>query len=725
MRFLAVLFSAALLPAVEITLAAPLTTLVPLAVPLSEGGALLSADVVVPADAPADLGVGAYVSDAHGRWFRHALPGALAPGTQHVRIRVGAQDIVVGEAAGWDAGQAGLIRRGGLFFWSASPSRAVLSISDLRSSTLATTAGLQDDTTRLSELTRDAVAHTGERWELHCQPWPFPANPFDPTCFALDLVVTTPSGAEQRIPGFCELPMRGSDRGDREAVVPAGRSRFTVRFRPREPGVHRLRLEASWGGSNAVVATLDPLTVAGPAWDGYARVDAGDPRFFSVAGGLFFPRGPNLRAVADIRCSERLGTRMTPDRGTLAYDAYFARLAPHGANATEVWLSTWNLALEWRGEWPEYHGLGRYSEERAWRLDHVLDSAEANGIRCTIVLNNHGQLSEDVDREWHDNPYNSANGGILPGAAAYFTDPRALAKQDNLRRYIIARWADSPAVLGWKLLSEQDLTAAGRARQLDVLAEWHAHAAERFHALDTYHHPLTTHWSGSFRSVFPPVAAVPGLDFLTIDAYHDTAQGGKGELLSDLLVASTARRGSLARFGKPVLVAEYGGQWSACPEPQLIAEHAASGFIALVAGQAGAPMLWWGEWVDQGAHFAPYEALRGFLAGEELRNPAAQSLTLSVESPGGGWARAWSRPGRMLGYLLDEAWIADGSDTPPHDNTQILIGEQVAPGTMTVAWWDADRGVELSRTVITHAGGALRLTAPAWRHHLAFKLWRG
>jgi len=44
--------------------------------------------------------------------------------------------------------------------------------------------------------------------------------------------------------------------------------------------------------------------------------------------------------------------------------------------------------------------------------------------------------------------------------------------------------------------------------------------------------------------------------------------------------------------------------------------------------------------------------------------------------------------------------------------------------TMTVEWWDCDRGEVLERTVIAHPGGALTLSAPAFSRHLAFKLSR-
>ena len=718
---------------VEVTLQAPLTTLMRFPEAIPAGGVRITVRITVPAGAPTDLGVGAFRGDVHRTWFQRLVPIRLAPGKNAVEIRLGEADAAAGSDAFWNPSQAEIATRGGLFFWSASSSRAVLSVDDLRLTPIAAAS----EAPRLTALAHQASASTGERWELTCLPQPFPANPYDPALFALDLVVTTPSGRNQRIPGFSMQPMSHSDRGDQEEVIPTGGERFCVRFRPREPGLHRLRLEARWNGSadgtsggRTVSYDLPPLAVSGAAWDGYVRIDARDPRFFTIDGAPFWPIGPNLRAVTDPRCTERMGTRPTPERGTLAYADILARLAPQGVNAAELWLSSWNLALEWRGDWPEFHGLGRYSQERAWRLDRLLELATEHGMRFNVVITNHGQVSEEVDREWNNSPYNHRNGGMLERAVDFFRDARAQVHQQNLRRYLVARYADHPAIMGWKLLSEQDLNSAGKAREIDLLAQWQANATARWKALDTYGHPLTTHWSGSWRAVWPQVASLPGIDFLTINAYHEslTPGSGRGELLADVLGASTGRRGGLSRFGKPVLVTEFGGNWDACPEPQMIAEHASGGFCALVSGHAGAPMLWWFEWIDQGNRFGPFRALSNFVAGEDPRHPQGQSLSLLAEDQQAGstsfWCRAWSRPGRMLGYLLDESWQANGSETPGRSRTTILIGDQVGPGTMVIAWWNADSGNELARSTISHAGGKLILQVPPWSKHLAFKLWR-
>jgi hypothetical protein len=704
----------------QVVLQSPLTTLVRLDEVITAAPQSLRALVEVPADAPTDLGVGVFVVDQHGRWFQGLRPGKLAPGKHALELPIAGNGslLAMSDRGRWSPSTAATIQRAGLFFWSTSTSRATLTVRDATLVPLTPT----DHQQRLTDLRMDGQATTGQRWSVSLRPQPFPANPFDPAEFSLDAVITLPDGKEQRIPGFLDQAMAHHDRGDRENVVPVGADAFTVRFRPRQPGTHQIRLEARWNGADGTLVTLPlpALNVGGNAWDEFVRVDAGDPRFFAVDGKFFWPRGPNLRSVYDTRGSDRMRTVLTPDRGTLAYEAYLKRLAPQGVNAVEIWLSSWNLALEWRADWPGFHGQGRYNLENAWRLDQVLDLAHRLGIRINLVLNNHGQASTNSDAEWASNPYNRTRGGKVADAAGFFTDPWALAGQERLRRYLVARYADHPAILGWKLWSEVNLTS-GRGQSLRT---WHEQASTSFKQLDSYAHPVTTHWCGDYNLVDRTIAAQPGLDYLCIDAYH-----GSDRLLADLLWRSTMdpvpRRG-LAQFGKPVLTTEFGGNWDACPEPQMLAEHASGPFAGLVSGHAGSPMLWWFEWLDQGNHFTPYRAISAFIRDEDLRGNGARSIVLGATSSSGTlWCRAWSRPGRMLGYLLDQDWGRRGRDALTHAQAAIEIGSSIAAGRMTVEWWDADAGAWNKRIAIDHPGGPLQLQPPAFQRHIAFKLYRG
>jgi hypothetical protein len=307
-------------------------------------------------------------------------------------------------------------------------------------------------------------------------------------------------------------------------------------------------------------------------------------------------------------------------------------------------------------------------------------------------------------------------------AIGMFDDPRAIAGQDKLARYIIARWADHPAVLGWKLWSEVDLTAA----RGEVVWRWHEQAADAWHQLDIYDHPVTTHWAGDFRRVNPQVADLPGIDYLCIDAYRHAGPGGTWRLLADILADSPQYPGrGLSRYRKPCLATEFGAGSGKSPMSCREVDHRTGAWAALVTGHAGAPMLWWWEWVDQGDRWQPYGAIRRFIAGEDLRGADAVCVPLEAGGPTGElWCHASARHGRLLAYLQDPAWGSMGGEAPRISGAWIEVGSAIAAGGLVVEWWDCDTGTVTSRASIHHPGGALRLACPVFAGHLACKLIR-
>ena len=733
----------------EVQLQAPLTTLVRLVGDVPRSAFVLRATIHVPADAPTDLGVGAYVADRHGRWFQRLRLEALVPGeSTMVNFAMGPDEPLLAQPfpAAWNMAAAAQASRAGLFFWSVSHQRAKIRVDDLIAEAQEVTTALP----RLTGLTLPGMnngviqAQTGARYEFSVNPQPFPFNPFDPGEFSLEVTFTAPDGREQRIAGFASEVMTLRDRGDVEAASATGPMRFLVRWRPQIPGTWSARMEAHWRDRDPLVVTLPPLMVSGESHDDIVRVDAGDPRFFSVEGRWFWPIGLNLHSTYDTRSRDRLGTVLTPERGTLAYADRFRRLAAAGCNATEVWMSAWNMALEWNENWPGYSGVGRFNQGNAAKLDAVLDAAQVNGLRINLVLNNHGQAAPDYDREWKDHPWNQANGGLLAEPYALFTDPRSLTGQANLRRYMVARYADHPAILGWKLWSEINLTAVGESQRdgfrnsgklsaevssrqrLATLVSWHEGASAHLHTIDTYRHPVTTHWSGDYRVPNPEVCALSGIDYLCIDAYHHSDGEFVGSTIIDLIWngVTDPRRG-LGQFKKPVLVTEFGGSSQGTTNKMLAAELASTPWAAAMSGNAGMPFMWWFEWIDQGEHWQPFGAICRFLAGEDLRGTDARPAVLSASGERGPWwARSWVRSGKMLGYVANHRWTGEGNDSELHKGVLVRIGAQVAPGPCRVEWWDANQGIVLSVQTVDHPGGALDLAAPAFLHHIAFKMQR-
>ena len=690
-----------------VRLASPLNTFLEL--PLDVRGARhVHGTITLPANAPSGIGWAITAGDLHGDWCQRPGATALRAGVNRIDAGLADGDLLRAEPAGmaWES-LSGAASRTALSLWSDHRCAGTVSV-DLQ----VDGVGGDGPAARLEDLRTPTAVRSGERAEWRFLPTPFPHNPYDPAEFSAEAVVTAPDGSTRTINAFFWQGMSSRDGGDREIVRPTGEEAFALRLRPGQPGTWRVRLLCRWARGDRVEVELPPLEATGDAWDQYVRVDAQDHRFLSAGGAMVWPIGLNIRSVFDLRDRDCIATAVTPDRGTLAYDAYLARLAACGGTAAEIWMAPWNLGLEWRGDWNGFYGVGRYNQLNAWRLDQLLDRAEALGMHINLVIRNHGQASEGADHEWENSPYNRLHGGRLTRAHEYFTSPWALAHQQDYARYIVARYGDSPAVLGWKLWSEVNLTQAE-----GEVVEWHKRAAEAWHALDPYHHPVTTHWAGSWHDVNTNVAQLKGLDYLCIDAYHS------GGLLAQLIFEG-ASSGGLGRFQKPILVTECGGNWNACPPDEMRAEQAQADWAALVSGNAGGGMLWWFEFVDQHGLWAPYTAISRYLAGEDLRGEDAASAELDVTSPAAAlWCRGWVRPGRVLGYCLDSAWGGHGGAAATIGGATIDLGQRPA-GNYHIEWWNADSGERMDGHGMSHPGGDMVLAIPPFARHIAFKFAR-
>ncbi len=707
----------------RVRLAAPLTTVVPLATGRS-GPIAVVVEVEVPPGAPTDLGLGAYRTDGDGHWWQVLHDAPLHPGRQSVRLVLDHRAIAEGHGGRFTAATAVDAGRIGVFLWSAAGATA-----DVRLDAKVTSCPREAEAaTHLNDLVLPGLAQgiisapTGKRWELAVRPTPWPVNPWDPAIFALDLHVTAPDGQVRLVPGFHQQPMRQRDRGDREELLPDGAPFFAVRLRPATPGRHQLQLIARWGDGRSATVALPPLEATGEPYDDWVRVDA-DRRYFSAGGKWVWPVGVNLHSTYDVRAVEVFGVTPTPPRGSLAIDGFLTRLGLNGATGVEVWCSAWNLALEWRKDWPGYRGAGRHSDANAWRLDRTFERAEALGMRINLELFNHGMANATMgaEAEWLNHPHARAAGGWIDDPQQFFTDPESLRLQEALFRHMVARLGDSPALLGWKLWSECNLTNHDR----DDLIAWHRRMGGWFHANDPYRHPVTTHWNADWRTPDREMAALTELDYLTIDAYHEP-----GRPLADMISASTQdpvrkNRDGLALLKKPVWISEFGGNWNGCSPELLHAELASAPWAALMAGHAAAPLTWWFEWVDQEQAFASFNTIRAFIADEDLRGSDAKSVGLTIATSSRTcWARGYARPGRMLGYVLDRDWGLSGDDAPTIDNARITVGSEVRAGSVHVEWWNADTGTIIARTTHDHPGGRLDLEAPPFARHLAFKMTR-
>jgi hypothetical protein len=568
-------------------------------------------------------------------------------------------------------------------------------------------------------------------------------NPFDPDEVRVDASFRSEaSGRVFKVPGFYYQDYaRRKEKGQKdlflledatkgiskeilvekqEALVPVGTPCWRVRFCPVEAGAHSYYLSIV-SGRESLKTRARRFTAVPSARRGFVRVCKTDPRYFEYDNGEFYyPIGHNVRSPFDERWwAVVLGlNELPPDRGTFAYDDILRKMQQNGENFVEIWMASWWLAIEWTKEWRGYHGLTNYNLENAWKLDYVLGLANQHDLYVHLVFDNHGKASAWCDPEWDDNPYNSANGGPVDSQSVedYFDNPDAKNLYRKTLRYIVARWAYEPRILGWELWSELDLTGENyQFLNHPVKAEWHQDIARYLKEIDPYRHLITSHFSTDHSRIDPGVATLPDIDYVVVDAYRD-----KGSVVPLVLTTYEVA----GQYGKPCFVTEFGGSpWATSASeviPRLKADLHAGLWSTFMTPTAATPLLWWFEFIDHQDQYFRFKPLANFAKGEDRRNKDLQPrraivvarqpyllyldvLTLKNRE----MAYAWVYDRRAM-----EEWPEEGRETTFQDvNIQI---PELSPGKYAFEVWDTRAGtvIETGSAETTGAGWAALLTIP-------------
>ena len=180
---------------------------------------------------------------------------------------------------------------------------------------------------------------------------------------------------------------------------------------------------------------------------------------------------------------------------TKLYPMLADQLPTMGANDV-TWTRIW--ATSWDGRNPYWVTGGAklqdgyYSQDALAKWDTIVSKAENARVHFQWTLHHHGQVSSTVNPNWPDNPWNVKNGGFLAKAEDFFTDTEAKRRTKAYLRYVVARYADSPAIMAWELFNEVQFSDAAQKGHWDTVAAWHAEMAAYLRSIDPYHHLITT-----------------------------------------------------------------------------------------------------------------------------------------------------------------------------------------------------------------------------------------
>ena len=452
---------------------------------------------------------------------------------------------------------------------------------------------------------------------------------------------------------------------------------------------------------------------------------AADKRHFEFSDGAFYyPLGPNLRGPSDTRLAygDKKWTELPAlaVRGTRQFDDYFAEFKKNGMNWARVWMCSWWCSLEWRRDWPGYQGVGRYNLLNAWRMDYLLEQAEKNQICLELTLTNHGQYSVKVDSEWKDSPLNCELGGPFRTPSEVMTRAEGKIALQNRLRYTLARFGHSPAIMAWELISEMDWTEeygpSNRGwTQQDLpapnLCAWHSEMAAFLKSYGPHRHLVSTHVADPKRC--SPVFALPEIDISTSNAYSTVwplgkADGNAAAAIADYWGGNGDFQGFHV-FGKPSIIQEQGRHWEGVDpsgktcntKKQLDAELHTELWSSVVQPLGGATGYWWWLHLHLDNRYFEYKALSNFIAGEDMRAAAGETMLEPVCNPlnDGLVARAFRSNRRLYAWIYHNR-LPYGEDVPSVANASMRISS-LLPGTYTAELWDTRSGMCIKTEELT------------------------
>jgi hypothetical protein len=351
------------------------------------------------------------------------------------------------------------------------------------------------------------------------------SNPYNPDDIRIDIAFEDPDGNQIILPCFYV------------SENPAA-SHWQGRFTPRKTGQYSYQAKVFVNGTLQGLSDVFYLTVTNSTKDGFIHLNPASNYSFLYDSGKPF-RGIGENVAWDPR---------SIDTQTYTYEYMFPLLGANGCNFARVWMSLWNMSLEWVSP-----GLGRYDEVSAARLDTVLALAEQNGLYLMLTLDYVGIFATLPDywgsnNYWLDNPYNSANGGPCSTAAAFLSNPAAKEIYKKRLRYIVARWGYNPHLCVIELFNEIDGAYQDGDADLPAadIVSWHSEMASYFKSIDPFGHLIST--SAGYKTI-PGLWNVSNLDFSQSHPYGTT-----NDIYSRIVSFKTT-------YNKPYVAGEFGYDW--------------------------------------------------------------------------------------------------------------------------------------------------------------------
>jgi len=519
------------------------------------------------------------------------------------------------------------------------------------------------------------------------------ANPFDPAEIDANLVVISPANDTLAIPAFWYQAYQRTSTGTDEILTADGEPSWMARFAPEATGAYTyyISITDTAGDARSADSTFTATASSDP---GFVRRCPNDTRLLRYSNGdHYLPVGHNVAWATNL--------------GTYDYDMYFDEMSAHAENWTRIWMTHFyrGQSLEWNSNhWTGYfHGLGVYSLECAWKLDHIIETARQQGIRLQLVTQHHGQFSSSTDANWSDNPYNAANGGMLTTPAQFFTNAEAKALYKRKLRYTVARWGYSTSILAWEFWNEVQYTDGYNP---STVAAWHTEMGQYARSIDLWAHLLTT----SARETDAVIWSLPEIDCTQLHLY-----------VSEITNTVRSKALSMSTYAKPVIVGEFGYYPHATGWADTDGTHLHNGIWSAAMAMTGAMLWWWDNYVHPNDLYYHFAALSNFFDGEDLGQPRIGAVGIAVG--GDSAARGFAIGDSTHAFL----WVQDSNNeigkTPQDSLRDVWVKiPGMAAGDYDVEFWNTYAGTPASASAIWCSGDTLLVNVPAFHGDVAVKV---
>jgi hypothetical protein len=387
------------------------------------------------------------------------------------------------------------------------------------------------------------------------------------------------------------------------------------------------------------------------------------------------------------------------------FPTLFPDMKTYGMNVLSYWLAYWDNPLVTLTT-----NYDRYDMTNAYDVDSIFNAAEQNDIQIMFTVWYHGALRDSShpwgSENWSQNPFKNINSVC----STFFSDTTSWQYQQNLYRYMLARWGSSRAFGFWHTVSEFNGTmAAPNGNTIQSYGDaWHTKITNYFKTNDPFRHPITasrgdiTSWDTGFR--------VMDLDQAHSYDYPNDA------VREAITVGNWTRSTWNSYTTKPNVIGEFGTSDSNLQPAHI---HY-SNWAGVLAGAAVGPL----DWNDTGSFgqmtypmFTTMRVLRNYVSDIQFDK---LNLSQATVSAGSGYA-GYGLTNSTTAYF----WVMDTTpgETVSGLSPQISSISSLSTGTYRIYWWNTWTGTTISINSTSYTSGSLITNAPSFQKDIAAKAY--